>query len=245
MFSSAVRRPFQSAFATADAAAVFSPLSISGLKVWLKADAITGLVNLDPVGTWSDSSGNGYNVTQATAGKKPTYKTGIQNSLPAVSSDGGDALANAAVAFNIGTGDFYAAEVIIPRDVAIDQQSHFTVDNLSWQFGRRGAGLWYKGAVNRSFTGSVANGTPYLLEWLRESGTIKMFKNGVQDATTWADTVDFSGATAALTLYSRSSAALAELGTSDECEFLLYNALPSSGNRTLIRNYLNSKWAVY
>lgn len=70
--------------------AAFSDKAISATSpaLWLKADAITSLVDGDPVGTWADSSGNGRDATQATAGSKPTYKTAIQNGLPVVRFDG-------------------------------------------------------------------------------------------------------------------------------------------------------------
>lgn len=64
------------------------PDSMGGLKLWLKADAITGLNDGDPVGTWNDSSGNGNNAAQSTAANKPTYKTSIINSQPIVRFDG-------------------------------------------------------------------------------------------------------------------------------------------------------------
>lgn len=68
----------------------FTPASITGLKLWLAADRITGLVDGDPVGTWSDLSGQGNHLTQATGSKKPTYKVGIQNGLPVARFDGVD-----------------------------------------------------------------------------------------------------------------------------------------------------------
>ena len=57
---------------------------------WWDATKITGLEDGDPVGTWSDLSGNGKDLSQASAGNKPTYKTDIQNGLPAVLGDGSD-----------------------------------------------------------------------------------------------------------------------------------------------------------
>src|SRR6185503_18751932 len=68
----------------------FSPSDISGLKIWLKADAGAGSSDGDPVGTWTDQSGTSHDFTQATSGKKPLYKTNIQNSLPVVRFDGSD-----------------------------------------------------------------------------------------------------------------------------------------------------------
>lgn len=63
-------------------------LSITnGLTWWLKADAISGLTNGQAVSLWEDSSTNGYDATQAIAGERPTYMTGILNGLPVVRFD--------------------------------------------------------------------------------------------------------------------------------------------------------------
>src|SRR2546426_3011074 len=64
--------------------------TIPNLKVWLDASQLTGLVDGDPVGTWADQSGNGYDATQSVAAKKPTYKTNILNARPVVRYDGVD-----------------------------------------------------------------------------------------------------------------------------------------------------------
>lgn len=64
------------------------PKTLSGLTLWLAAHRLTGLNDGDAVGTWPDLSGNGYDVTQATAGNKPLYKTNIFNGQPALLFDG-------------------------------------------------------------------------------------------------------------------------------------------------------------
>jgi len=69
--------------------AAFSPDDVSGLSLWLKADALS-LNDGDPVTTWTDSSTNSNDATQATAAKKPTFKTNIVNSQPVVRFDGTD-----------------------------------------------------------------------------------------------------------------------------------------------------------
>lgn len=66
------------------------PTDLSGLRLWYKADAIGSLANNDPVTTWIDSSGQGFDAGQATGGSKPLYKTNIQNGLPVVRFDGVD-----------------------------------------------------------------------------------------------------------------------------------------------------------
>jgi hypothetical protein len=51
----------------------FSPTSISGCKIWLDAaDSATFTLNGSTVSTWMDKTGNGFNVSQATAGSQPT-----------------------------------------------------------------------------------------------------------------------------------------------------------------------------
>lgn len=61
-----------------------------GLVLWLKADAITGLADTDPVASWVDSSGNNNTATQGTAGARPVFRTGMVNGLPVVRFDGVD-----------------------------------------------------------------------------------------------------------------------------------------------------------
>ena len=66
----------------------FTPQQLPDLLAWYKADAITGLTNGAAVASWTDSSGFGRHVTQATSGNQPTYQTGVLNSLPVVRFDG-------------------------------------------------------------------------------------------------------------------------------------------------------------
>lgn len=69
----------------------------TGLNLWLKADAITGQVDDDALGTWSDSSGNANHASNAMFARQPTYKTNVQNGMAVVRFNGTtNALASAA-----------------------------------------------------------------------------------------------------------------------------------------------------
>lgn len=60
----ALSLPYQTAFV---------PTSISACKIWLDAaDSATFTLNGSTVSTWIDKTGNGFNVSQATAGSQPT-----------------------------------------------------------------------------------------------------------------------------------------------------------------------------
>jgi len=68
------------------AAGGFSPSNISGLKFWLKADALA-LSDGTAVSTWPDSSGNGNNATQSSGALQPIFKAASVNGLGSVLFD--------------------------------------------------------------------------------------------------------------------------------------------------------------
>lgn len=75
----------------------FNPSDYGTVSLWLKANALS-LNDGDAVATWPDSSGNGNDATQGTAGQRPVYKANILNALPAVRFDGSnDALTGASI----------------------------------------------------------------------------------------------------------------------------------------------------
>ena len=49
---------------------------------WFRADAISGVANGGTISSWNDASGNGYNATQSTSSRRPTYVTAAMNGLP-------------------------------------------------------------------------------------------------------------------------------------------------------------------
>ena len=60
-----------------------SPDLIPGLALWLKADTI-GQSDSTPVSAWPDSTTNGLDAAQGTAGRQPVYRTGVVNGNPVV-----------------------------------------------------------------------------------------------------------------------------------------------------------------
>ncbi len=62
--------------------------SIAGLESWYNAGSINGVSNGSNVSAWSDSSGNGHNLSQATSNNQPIMETSDINGLPAVRFNG-------------------------------------------------------------------------------------------------------------------------------------------------------------
>lgn len=69
---------------------LFSPKDISGLTIWLRADSTAVTLNGGNVSNWADQSGNGKDVSQATAAKQPLYVASSANfnNKPCIRSDG-------------------------------------------------------------------------------------------------------------------------------------------------------------
>jgi hypothetical protein len=66
-------------------------MTTTGLKLWLKADSITGLNSGDLINTWTDQSVNGLDV-QSHVGSAPTYVTNVIGGKPSVRFSDGDYL---------------------------------------------------------------------------------------------------------------------------------------------------------
>lgn len=67
-----------------DTVSTIEPSSLSGLALWLKADALVGYSDGQAVVNWADSSGNSRTFTQANAPQQPAYKPNIINGKPIV-----------------------------------------------------------------------------------------------------------------------------------------------------------------
>src|SRR6185436_20066173 len=72
---------------TTDLSTVLRPSSYGTLRAWYDASQ-ESFSEGDAVGTFTDRSGNGYHLTQATGSKKPLYKLNVANGRPALSFDG-------------------------------------------------------------------------------------------------------------------------------------------------------------
>ena len=75
------------------------PTDYAGLTLWLDATQ-DSFSDGDPVGTWTDRSGNSRNFTGVTTAR-PTFKTNIFGSKPALMFDGNDVLSIAALSNTI------------------------------------------------------------------------------------------------------------------------------------------------
>ena len=234
----------------------FSPRSISGLKLWLEADRITGLNDSDPVGTWSDLSGNGNHATQGTAAAKPLYKMGILNGRPVVRYDGtDDVMALSGVGLNIarnvvGLTMFF---VWIPNSVAgggdkslVQFETNAGANRAVIQ--RSAAALLVGGrrldadSFESAAGGTVSVGVPTITSATFDYANVlaTIFKDGVQVAQ------DNPFQTAGSTSDTASTAArIGAAGPNlDAAVALVYNRALASSERKKIERYLGRKYGI-
>jgi hypothetical protein len=237
----------------AEQRALSLPSDIDGLVMWLKADAITGLVNNDPVTTWEDQSASGANdVTQATAGFKPVYKTNIINGKPVVRFDGTDDFLQIAKTFDVllGSDDSPWTIIVVFKSSSINDG--ILCGATGWDHGLMQQGATsvraqlFNAARTEAFQSDVGglNQTAFHIATGRSEGplgSLTAFLNGIADATpaTLPGDVDQSG-------WNVSVGGLENLKwfNGDIAEVLFFNHALTNKERQQVEYYLAQKYAL-
>jgi hypothetical protein len=105
------------------------PFPLSGLQLWLKADAITGVSDGADLTTWTDVSGQGHNFSSS-GNNNPKYRSStlLINGLPVVEHGVSGSGANQALKIsnaNFPTDSWSAATVVIVGRRNIDTEADF------------------------------------------------------------------------------------------------------------------------
>ncbi len=245
---------------TASSSAPFSPSDISGLTLWLDASdintlwqdtAATSAVTTDSqlVARWDDKSGNSANVTCGTPADQPTYKTGIQNSLPSLLFDGTNYLDS------VATFNGYPITIIA---VVKNGSTSGTARGIAATYRSGGVGgiRYYMNSTN-TITGyiadtgtsvtkqntavTIASDTTLIAGTQTDSGNLYTLVNGTSQ-TSPHTLANISGN---IRIGGYNAGSLATLLDGFMCELVFYNSLLSSGDVTSVTDYLNSKWGVY
>ena len=235
------RRRIQTAMQSGGGAAAFSPTDIAGLQLWLDASQIVGLNDGDSVATWSDLSGNANDFVQATGTSRPTYKTGIQNGLPAVQGDGVD-------------DRLYCSTLVVSHPFtlfAVVKQNNtnaaYVTDGDSG--GARRNVLAFTVNADGSGKAGISNGA--LLEsagsevgafktlaWVQNGATSKLFINAVEKISGNSGSASING----FTLFNRHALNYPLNGYI--AEMFLYGGVVADADRIRAQSHLSSKWGT-
>ena len=235
--------------------ALWTPASISGLKLWLDfgdpdylfTDAGTTKVSADGDAIYqaNDKSGNGYHAVQSTSSYRPAYKTAIKNGLSTAYFDGTDR--------NMLVSGFNSIMQAVPWTLFV---VYMTSDKTRSQniFGVKAA-IYYghglsiynsnlvllsKAASGISMTAAAFDNSTWGLVTGRVSnGDSAMYKNSASATTSTASSSTQAG-----------SCYVGSAGTTFDylgylAELIHYDSSLSDANRNAVETYLNNKWAIY
>ncbi|MEK0182803.1 DUF4347 domain-containing protein, partial [Microcoleus anatoxicus] len=220
----------------------------NNLKLWLKADALTGFTNTNPVGTWTDSSSNGIALTQ-TGAARPTYKTAGLNNLPTLSFNGSQYLDTA---FNASLNPNQYTVITVNQvtgGVGTVRSPITSRDNLKGYMLYAADTQQYLQVGNGSGWAVAIDNVPVTLN----SGYITSGSyNGSQN------TISVNGrqTSAAFTTFVPNTIRPLRVGggqteggvnflfVGDISEVILYNKALNNAERTLVDNYLSAKYNI-
>lgn len=223
------------------------PTDLSNLVLWLKADALA-LNDGDAVGTWTDSSGNGKDATQATSAKKPVFKTAIRNGLPVIRFDGvDDWLQTPNITWGTTVSIFVVCtttstangDVVNIYSNAIGSVYEMRVDGSS-QIAFRPSDTG--GGTCEATKGiTILTGSWFYCAGVRAAGSSTAYVNGSAGSTNSGCATQRSG---------DSPVSIGEFSLGfqffggDVAEIVIYNAALGTSDRQGIEDYLYNKWFV-
>ncbi len=214
-------------------AGAFSATIMASMKLWLKADAITGVADGGTLATWSDASGNGNDTTQNTSGSRPTYRANILNGKPIIqfNSAGGVKFMNTANSFQnhqtyavinspSASFSYYATPVgaisnYLERPFLFESGTTYFHVNI------------YPSAVRKN--GVAITPSPFNL------GTITSY---------FQMTVDAANPTM-VRRYQIGASEGAYGGNINIAEIMIFDSILSPTDRAAVETYLNTKYALY
>lgn len=242
------------------AGGAWSPLDLASLTAWwdfsdvttLFTDAGTTPVSADAQAIYqaNDKGPNDLHVAQATAGARPTYKTGIQNSLSVARFDGGDSLAKASVD---ALGLVAAAAGTL---VFVMKQTGAAANNTSITIGASGnrlnvhatySNVFYLDFGNNGSGGRIFGNQPagwddawHILVCHRAAGAGKIYVDGGSAVVSGTFTDSLDALTETLYIGTGSGATF----TGDKAEVLIFDEGLSAANLNALGGYLADKWGL-
>jgi hypothetical protein len=234
--------------------ASFSPANISGLSLWLKADAGVTLSGLN-VTAWADQSGNGTNASPADV--NPTYNSSDLNSKPTISLS--SIVEGTNKSFQItgnpmGASGTTAFAVVYVEDVCNEGNDNgpifgdFGIANSSSHYPYGGNCSVYDGFASANRKGPLTAPSTITNSWSLYSvvSTQNDWRDYVNGALMYSDNTNvYSNSPLETYLFIGSSGAFGYTLKGKIAEAITYNRVLTTGERQQVEAYLNTKYAIY
>jgi hypothetical protein len=245
----------------------FDPSQVTGLALWLRADAAvykdagtTPCADGDPVQQWNDQSGNANNASQTSTTSQPAYHTGIQNGKPAIrfnASHATDTLpipSSATLDITDHLAIFLAVKVpsiftntpfLIEKGMVSNYSAYGIYIPASGKLGFECRNSGGNQDISATSMTGLTTGTWYLIEVHWDTGSVTYYVNGsLVDTETAAGGSLLTGGAG---MFIESFNGSGQYGDWYMAEVLVYGqtGAMSSTDRANIENYLNTKYAIY
>ena len=221
----------------------FSPSDVAGLRLWYKADAITGKNEGDQITSWVDSSGNGFNLSGSGTNTVYDASDPSANNMPAVvCTSSSNNLAVSLATSNVCNSNVQYIFVVRSTG-AIDQLRmwvllHSSVTNHAQE---NGGYIYWDSTDTSGGRLSVADSfqsTFSVWEFVRDGVNMDITQDGTALASKGTATGTLASETATFKLLDSWNA------RGSWFEFLCYNQTVSSSDRASIRGYLKTKYGT-
>jgi len=203
----------------------FVPTDIAGCQLWLKADAGITKDGSNYVSRWADQSGNGNDAVQATGSAQPMWVDNQLNGKPIVYFNASDFLQISATPV---LGSFF---IVLNYDCP-PYTAHFN---------------GYSAILKASISNYLLfgnSGTSIIMSYAPNPTIyINGFNNSNFSPITTYKIVELTCTPTTLTNETISGSNNQWIG--NVAEILQYDTILSSADRLLVRNYLNTKYAIW
>jgi hypothetical protein len=234
--------------------ALFSPANLSGLSIWLKADAGVTLSGSN-VTAWADQSGNGNNAVGSDT--LPTLQSNAINGYPAIRFNNIEETSKFIISnnFNLKNSSVFIVVKQLTLDNAFARMLGFlgsnndydSDDGLAFVFNNTVPQLQVESNSNNAVIENlVANNVFASVSYkIDNSGNISVFYNGASEGT--AQNANMTSQNSGGSLYiGQGSQNVTVAGLyGDIAEVILYNSNLTTPQRQQVEAYLNTKYAIY
>ena len=224
-----------------------SRLSAGTLTAWYQADSLS-LNDGDSIASWADSSGNGNDVAQSVAVRKPTFQTNELNSKPVIRYDNSnDLLSDGDIAdLDVGAGDIWFACVFKSTDDSSEQfvfekdpNSFGLMTNASGELQARLGG---NANIPKQSAGNWSRSAFVIVTASRVSSSCNGFVNG--DGMTTTGTTNSTSISNSSVFDIGARAVAASPLNGDIAEVLVGGATLDTNERQKIEGYLAHKYGL-
>jgi hypothetical protein len=217
-------------------AIVEANVSLTAGGTW--TDVTPAAADADPVGVWQDQSGNGRNVTQATAGFRPLLKLAVQNGRSVVRFDGtNDFLATATPTLNQPLSIFVVGKLSAAGQVLVDGNAVGAGETAIYTAVAQSNYTMFAGSA--ADTGTAFDTSYHTLSALF-SGTSSFFRKDLSQT----GALNPGTGTMAGFVLGAGAAGISLFLNGDLAEVLIYNATLTAGQFSQVDRYLKAKWST-